>query len=182
MTKKCNKCEAEKPLEDFYKSNRGCKHGRAGRCKDCIRQCRNRVAHREAQSRWRATEGAASTLRGIRARYKEAHWGEDDYHKGKMLSQASRNAKVKGVPFSLTREDFEIPQQCPVLGIPLHFTRDAKPFDNSPSLDRIVPDLGYVAGNVVVVSLRCNRIKNDATVGELVSIAKYYTELTKDTK
>jgi hypothetical protein len=42
----------------------------------------------------------------------------------------------------------------------------------SPALDRIVPHLGYVPGNVVVVSHRANFIKNNATVDELELIAR----------
>jgi hypothetical protein len=38
-------------------------------------------------------------------------------------------------------------------------------------VDRIVPELGYVKGNVIVVSCRANRIKSDATPDELERIA-----------
>lgn len=45
---------------------------------------------------------------------------------------------------------------------------------NSPSLDRIEPDLGYVAGNAIVISNRANRLKSDATIDELRAIASFY--------
>ena len=32
-----------------------------------------------------------------------------------------------------------------------------------PSIDRIIPSLGYVPGNVAVISLAANRIKSDCT-------------------
>jgi hypothetical protein len=44
--------------------------------------------------------------------------------------------------------------------------------DNSPSLDRIVPEKGYVAGNIRVISQRANRIKSNATVEELRAVLK----------
>jgi hypothetical protein len=44
----------------------------------------------------------------------------------------------------------------------------------SYSLDRRNNDLGYVPGNVVVVSLRANQLKNDATVTELRQLADFY--------
>jgi hypothetical protein len=50
--------------------------------------------------------------------------------------------------------------------------------DASPELDRIVPSLGYVKGNVLVVSRRANRIKTDATVEELQQVASFYAALT----
>lgn len=46
--------------------------------------------------------------------------------------------------------------------------------DASPSLDKIIPSLGYVPGNVLVISWRANRIKCDATANELMLIANYY--------
>lgn len=50
---------------------------------------------------------------------------------------------------------------------------------NSPSLDKIVPELGYVKGNIVVVSLRANQIKSDATIEELQAVAKFYNRFHK---
>lgn len=41
------------------------------------------------------------------------------------------------------------------------------------SLDRIVPSLGYVPGNVAVISHRANRIKSDATADELRAVADW---------
>lgn len=42
----------------------------------------------------------------------------------------------------------------------------------SPSLDKIIPSLGYVPGNVRIISARANLLKNDATVDELRAILK----------
>ena len=38
---------------------------------------------------------------------------------------------------------------------------------NSPSLDRTDPKLGYILGNVRVLSWRANYLKGDATVQEI---------------
>ena len=45
--------------------------------------------------------------------------------------------------------------------------------DNSPSIDRLIPELGYIKGNVNVISLRANIIKNNATKDELIKIANW---------
>src|ERR1051325_9528789 len=67
-----------------------------------------------------------------------------------LLNVARSRAKKLGVPFGLTKDDIVVPETCPVLGIPLF--RGTKPFhDNSPSMDRFVPALGYVAGNVAII-------------------------------
>lgn len=79
-----------------------------------------------------------------------------------------------GVPFELTFDDlWPIPDICPALGIPISlFATDR---DHAYSLDQIRPRQGYVKGNVVAVSYRANRIKNDATPDELQRIAKFYS-------
>lgn len=41
----------------------------------------------------------------------------------------------------------------------------------SPSLDRIIPTLGYVPGNVWVISHRANELKRDATLQEIQMLA-----------
>jgi hypothetical protein len=54
--------------------------------------------------------------------------------------------------------------------IQLEYHRGVKQ-DNSYSLDRIDSSKGYVKGNIWVISLRANRIKNDSTPQELRLIA-----------
>jgi hypothetical protein len=62
-----------------------------------------------------------------------------------------------------------IPAVCPVLGIPIVLGEQRS--ENSPSLDRITPKLGYVPGNVRVISDKANRLKGDRTLGELQQTA-----------
>jgi hypothetical protein len=85
-----------------------------------------------------------------------------------LLTRARQTSIARGLPFNITLSDVEIPKVCPIFGTPLVI---GKRSDNTPSLDRIEPAKGYVKGNVWVISLRANRIKNDATVHELRQIA-----------
>jgi hypothetical protein len=89
-----------------------------------------------------------------------------------MWRSAKGRAKKLGLPFSISPEDIIIPEICPVLGIPLVIASDSGN-DNSPSLDRIIPELGYVPGNVAVISRRANRIKNDANLNELKKVVAW---------
>ena len=86
-----------------------------------------------------------------------------------MVQSAKVRAKKANVPFSITDDDFEIPEFCPILGVRLK-SGTKKYHDSSPSLDRIVPAKGYVPGNVVVMSFRANRIKGDASREELQTV------------
>lgn len=67
---------------------------------------------------------------------------------------------------------------CPVLGIPI-FSGRGKQIDNSPNLDRIVPEKGYVPGNVRVISAKANRIKSNATAEELKLVWEDLQKLEK---
>lgn len=86
-----------------------------------------------------------------------------------MLDNARHRAK-KLIPFTIGRDDIVIPEFCPILGLRLYYGTWT---DNhcSPSLDRIEPRLGYVPGNVRVISNRANILKRDATARELLAVA-----------
>lgn len=88
---------------------------------------------------------------------------------GDILTRCKFRAKQHKIPFNLQRDDIEIPDVCPVLGIPLdrggNGQKGARP--NSPSIDRIRPELGYTQGNVRIISNRANTLKCDASVEEL---------------
>ena len=43
----------------------------------------------------------------------------------------------------------------------------------APSLDRIDSSKGYIVGNISVISLRANMLKNNATLNELKMIVKW---------
>ena len=87
-----------------------------------------------------------------------------------MLIHAKDRAKQKGLSFNLEIQDIVIPARCPVLGIELKVAV-GKAGKNSPSLDKIKPALGYVRGNVRVISWRANLLKNNATAAELRLVA-----------
>ena len=70
----------------------------------------------------------------------------------------------------------EIPVRCPILGFPLQ-KHKLKPSFDSPTMDRIRPSLGYVAGNIQIISQRANVIKNDATAAEVRKVADYMRKM-----
>jgi hypothetical protein len=88
-----------------------------------------------------------------------------------MWIKAKERAQRAGVPFSIEVNDVRIPERCPILGMPLVIHQGARSVKgDSPTLDRIVPELGYVEGNVWVISFRANRIKSDASLSELLQL------------
>lgn len=89
------------------------------------------------------------------------------------LSQAKIRARRKGIPFELTRQDVTLPEICPVLGTPIDYKALGSFNPNSASLDRLIPALGYVPGNVRIISNRANILKRDATIEELEAVVAY---------
>jgi hypothetical protein len=92
------------------------------------------------------------------------------------LYAAKKRAKEKNIEFDICLEDFlPIPTHCPILDIELNYqgTKLRGFVNNSPSLDRIDSSKGYIKGNVMIISWRANRIKSDATIGELKKILNY---------
>lgn len=94
-----------------------------------------------------------------------------------MVYAAKARAKKQGVAFDLLPQDITMPVMCPVLGVTLELNKTHQQ-DTSPTIDRIIPEKGYVRGNVIVVSARANRIKNNATVEEIQQVADFYRVLT----
>jgi len=87
----------------------------------------------------------------------------------KMYHNAKHRSKKKGIPFQIEMEDIIIPKTCPLLGIPILLETGDRRSSNNPSLDRINPDpsIGYVKGNIQVISARANWLKADASIQEL---------------
>jgi hypothetical protein len=96
--------------------------------------------------------------------------------------KAMKRAEEGPYPFNLTNDYlvsiFPADMNCPVLGIPMVWGSEGG-IEVSPSLDRIIPELGYVEGNVVWISRRANRLKSDASVEELERILSFYKNIPR---
>ena len=88
--------------------------------------------------------------------------------KGQFATVRSR-AREAGIPFTITPDDLVFPETCPILEIPLTYGGSKW---HSPSIDRVIPELGYVPGNVRVVSTLANSMKNGANLEQLKTFAK----------
>jgi hypothetical protein len=102
--------------------------------------------------------------------YREAHGCISETYEYKIWQSAKHRAKRDNLPFNILPSDIIIPKLCPVLGIELKRNgREAK--GDSPSMDKIIPQRGYVKGNIRIISFRANSIKRDATAEELRKVA-----------
>lgn len=97
-----------------------------------------------------------------------------------MLNAAKHRAIRDNVSFTLKPSDITVPELCPILRIPLavHAGKGGAP--NSPSLDKITPELGYVPGNVQVISSLANVMKSNASLEQMVNLGKWAAKQLKD--
>jgi len=64
------------------------------------------------------------------------------------------------------------PDKCPVFGVT--FTPRGKGFHRwSPSIDKIDPKLGYIRGNIQIISMMANAMKRDASPEQLRRFAEW---------
>jgi hypothetical protein len=170
--KMCSRCGVVKPLNEFT-VNRDKKDGHTSGCKSCATLKRAKVKNEEPDKHKKMMEIRHKWGKDnpVRCRFLGVRWRSEN--PVKYIYNAVRNrAKHTGIAFDIELEDIVVPEFCPVLGIPLVWQR-GKRSDNSPSLDRMKPELGYTKGNVRVISMRANRIKNDGTVEEHEKIVRY---------
>jgi hypothetical protein len=101
-----------------------------------------------------------------------------DKHIDQFLRNAKQRARRGDIPFDLTFEYLMsiTTDECPIFKTPFVW-QQAKGKGNasneSPSLDKIIPELGYTRGNVAFISKRANKMKDDGTMQEHYAIADW---------
>jgi len=86
--------------------------------------------------------------------------------------RAKESAKKRKIEFNIEPSDILIPSHCPLLDIELSYDKLDSKLDNYYSIDRIDSSKGYVKGNIQVISLLANTMKNKATKEQLKTFAK----------
>lgn len=104
-------------------------------------------------------------------RFKQKRYLENSDVQRRIYSRIKSRCKVKKIKFNLDIDDIQVPDLCPVLGIEIASAPGSGTNQpSSPSVDRIRPELGYVKGNVRVISNRANLLKSNASVEELTKV------------
>jgi hypothetical protein len=92
----------------------------------------------------------------------------------KRFKQKKYNTTSTRHVWDVEFEDIYFPLICPVLGVKLDYSgKEGGRSEFAPSFDRLDPTLGYVRGNVVIMSWRANRLKNDGTAEEHRALADF---------
>lgn len=153
-----------------------------GKCSRCggplLANSRYGICSRTAECQTERSRIRARTLRAENPgrAYADAKRFKDRHPLQARIQAAIGSARVRarrsGIPFSLTKDNLpSMPKTCPVLGIALTIW-GSKTGEDSPSLDRIIPALGYVPGNVRWISTRANTLRSNGTARELALVAQ----------
>jgi hypothetical protein len=121
-------------------------------------------------------------------------WALQDYHKHpekyrersrasreknparRLIASTKKTAKTKNLEHNITAEDLILPKFCPLLEIEIDYSAGNGKSMFNPSVDRIDSSKGYIKGNVEVMSMLANLMKNKASAEQLKTFAKNILE------
>lgn len=156
LKRECKICKKTKSLNRFYRSSSGYYRFY---CIECYEERINEEIHKKDLD-----------TREQR-RINERNYYRKDIKRGLWRSAKCR-AKKHCVSFNIEKNDIIIPEKCPVLGIEIK-SAIGQSNNNSPSIDRIIPQKGYIKENIRVISWLANSIKNDSTLNQLEKVVQY---------
>lgn len=168
--KTCSSCKRLLPEEAFGK-NRTKAGGLCGVCLTCARR-----ASKDSYQRHRARrqkEAQAGYQKNAVIRRRQAAENKKNHVIRYRFYHKRARCKQRGIPFNITLPTFVslhetgICSACGVVVTHAHNSRTAW------SLDRLIPSMGYVSGNVCVLCRRCNTIKNDGDIPALERVLSY---------
>jgi hypothetical protein len=113
--------------------------------------------------------------------WRKAYLATKRGHLTRFLAKTKERAAAQNLPHDIDLEYLEsiAGPHCPVFGTPFVWGQGNGSHPYRPSVDRIIPELGYVKGNVAFISLKANTIKQDVTEKELYAVADWLHEARK---
>lgn len=129
---------------------------------------RERERERKTRARW-TPEQWAQYREGVRTAIEKRFLADPVKFKLREMVRAAWYRRAGD--FAVRVEDVEPPTVCPYLGIPLDWNSRGKMGPNSPTLDRVCSEYGYIPGNVVVCSQAGNTLKNELDAADHARLA-----------
>lgn len=195
-TKECKVCGEIKLLSEFNNDRRS-KDGKNRKCKECKRKYDNDrydkikndpdFKSKKLEHGRKYRENHKEKIKEYSLDYnnrpetieRKSKWYQEKVGKSsvkemlrRMYYRAKKRALEGNYPFNIDQEDIIFIEKCPILGINLDWTYCNGRTNNTPSLDKINPKLGYVKGNVQVISWLANLMKSNANKEELEMFCK----------
>jgi hypothetical protein len=162
----CSECQLPKPAIDFY-GNKYRPDGVGACCKVCADKYSTAWAVKNREHvNGTAREWSSNNPERVRTRSRKSRirrWA------ARAVRLCYGRAAKKGIPFGMTKEDLldkntgNLPEFCPIFP---HIRLDYEAGSDRrcwPSVDRIVPELGYTTGNVWIISIAANFWKSNGS-------------------
>lgn len=144
---------------------------------DCVCECGGKTIVSSAKLKFGNKKTCGCAKQKLVA--SDGAWLRSDHWLKVNGSRIRANAVRAGVPFGFNSlNEFALyvhsitPDKCPVFGKKL-VAGQGQSHDWSPSIDKIVPEKGYVKGNLQVISYLANRMKNSASHKQLEQFAHW---------
>ena len=174
----CKKCNCNLPTVCFSPDKRS-KDGLFSYCKDC-NNLRTKERYWNDPEKARRLNRERDQANRQKARDKTNAWRKEKKAQDPsyfLWATARNRARKQNIPFNIERSDVVIPEYCPVLGIKLNLNAKRGFVQDAPSIDKIIPELGYTQGNIIVVSYRANQLKSNASMEEMGKLFSFYSSL-----
>lgn len=182
----CNTCLKEKDERAFYlRKSRGvpyrdlmccdCRHIEYDRNKEAI-SVRRKTAYAARTAEQKLLHAQKQKERHLRDRERKLQVYKKHYRQNKpklALNALRARAKEREVPFNLELSDLTQLFSCNICAICSIPTEIGGDREKKPSVDRIVPSVGYTKDNIALLCMRCNQIKNDGTAEDHERIAQW---------
>ncbi len=175
----CDKCSIE--VEHYVKSGKCVLCTVAYNASQYVKH-RDRILFKKSSEyaddpdRFKSTRLRTRSKDPVWIKERETAWKVSNYERS-IYTLLKARAKKRGIPFNLELSDIVIPEFCPVLGMRLvRKTGTSGAAYNSPSVDRIVPELGYIRGNIQIMSNLANTMKSNANADQLRRFAAWVIE------
>lgn len=170
--KECTKCKCEKEITDFHVF-KGNKDGYSNLCKLC---------KKEYDLKYRKSEKVKNYYKSEEYKLKKIEYINSNYLERKIHNIKSKiKFTNRNLEFSITVEDLEIVEFCPLLNIKLDYSvGNGRKNWNSVSIDRIDNSKGYIKGNVWIISKLANTMKNCASIDQLITFSENTLKIFKN--
>lgn len=146
-------------------------------CADCAHVRSRRVgakapspeARAKTNTKWNASEKGQTAKQRRKEKDPKRAWATS------ACGGARERAAKAGVPYGLDKDFIKsiTPDVYPVFGTPFIFIGSKSMRPESPTIDRLFPERGYVKDNVVIISMKANAIKSSATADEIQRVADW---------
>lgn len=176
-TKVCRNCKQKLPIENFYtfySSRNPDRPNYTVRCIKCELEFR-KIYHKLPEVKDRSNKQRREKRKNDLEYKNLINLQQRERYRKNQVNRLFYNVKERskrlGIEYNISKEDIIIPEYCPILGVKL--VQGIK--DNylyTPSIDRIDNTKGYIKGNIAIISMLANTMKNSASTEHLIAFAK----------